>query len=198
MTDSRNEWIRRDGLAKRIEPKSTWADIAVPERQLQALRDLAASAVRPSRSSGGRQSDITTTAAHGLVALFSGVNNTGKIMAAEVLARELHLELHRIDLTRVVSKYIGETEKNLSQIFAASAAGNAILFFDEADALFGKRTEVKDSHDRYANIEISYFLQRVEEYHGPVILAADGAHEWTPAVRERIGFFVEFSLHDTH
>jgi len=188
MTDSRNESIRRDGLAKRIEPKSTWADIAVPEHQLQLLRTLAASAARPSHGSAN----------HGIVALFSGVNSTGKIMAAEVLARELHLDLQRIDLTRVVSKYIGETEKNLSQIFAASAAGNAILYFDEADALFGKRSEVKDSHDRYANIEIGYFLQRLEEYHGPVILATDIPHEWTPAVRERIRFVVEFSPHNTH
>lgn len=115
-------------------------------------------------------------------------------MAAEVVARDLHLELYRIDLTRVVSKYIGETEKNLSHIFAEAAASRAILFFDEADVLFGKRSEVKDSHDRYANIEVSYFLQRVEEYRGLVILAAESSHECAHALPPHKTFVVEFAL----
>ena len=115
-------------------------------------------------------------------------------MAAEVLARELHLGLYRIDLTRVVSKYIGETEKNLSRIFTDAATSGAILFFDEADALFGKRSEVKDSHDRYANIEVNYFLQRVEEHRGLVILATKTPNELAPALPPSIGFVVKFSL----
>jgi len=130
------------------------------------------------------------------MALFTGPSGTGKTMAAEVLARDLHLGLYRIDLTRVVSKYIGETEKNLSRIFAEAAPNGAILFFDEADALFGKRSEVKDSHDRYANIEVDYFLQRVEEHRGLVILATKTPLEWPPALPPRISFVVEFPLPD--
>jgi SpoVK/Ycf46/Vps4 family AAA+-type ATPase len=129
------------------------------------------------------------------MALFTGPSGTGKTMAAEVLARELHLGLYRIDLTRVVSKYIGETEKNLSRIFTDAATSGAILFFDEADALFGKRSEVKDSHDRYANIEVNYFLQRVEEHRGLVIFAAE-PHELAPAFSSRIDFIVQFSSPD--
>ncbi len=126
------------------------------------------------------------------MALFTGPSGTGKTMAAEVLARELHLGLYRIDLTRVVSKYIGETEKNLSRIFTDAATSGAILCFDEADALFGKRSEVKDSHDRYANIEVNDFLQRVEEHRGLVILASNAPLEWPPALQPPIGFVVDF------
>ena len=127
------------------------------------------------------------------MALFAGPSGTGKTTAAEVLARDLHLELYRVDLTRVVSKYIGETEKNLSRIFTEAAASRAILFFDEADALFGKRSEVKDSHDRYANIEVSYFLQRVEEHRGLVIIGSTAPLEWPPVSPTPIAFVVEFS-----
>ena len=109
----------------------------------------------------------------GISALFAGESGTGKTMAAEVIANELRLDLYRIDLSEVVNKYIGETEKNLRRIFDAAEDGGAILFFDEADALFGKRTEVKDSHDRYANIEINYLLQRMEAYRGLAILATN-------------------------
>jgi SpoVK/Ycf46/Vps4 family AAA+-type ATPase len=109
----------------------------------------------------------------GITALFSGASGTGKTLAAEVLATELHLDLYRIDLSQVVSKYIGETEKNLRRIFDAAEEGGAILLFDEADALFGKRSEVKDSHDRYANLEISYLLQRMEAYRGLAILTSN-------------------------
>src|SRR5918999_530797 len=105
----------------------------------------------------------------GMGALFAGPSGTGKTMAAEVLARELELDLYRIDLSSVVSKYIGETEKNLRRVFDAAEEGGAILLFDEADALFGKRSEVKDSHDRYANIEVSYLLQRMDSYRGLAI-----------------------------
>jgi len=194
MHESRNDRTRHEDPARRIEPVSTWADIAVGEQQLRVLRELAASAVHVLQVFEDQQSEIKNLPDRGIIALFTGPSGTGKTMAAEVLARDLHLELYRIDLTRVVSKYIGETEKNLSRIFAGAAAGRAILFFDEADALFGKRSEVKDSHDRYANIEVSYFLQRVEEHRGLVIIAAKARLEWPPASPPRIDSVVEFSL----
>ena len=124
--------------------------------------------------------------------LFAGPSGTGKTMAAEIIAAELGLELYKIDLSTVVSKYIGETEKNLSRIFAEAETSNAILFFDEADALFGKRSEVKDSHDRYANIEIGYLLQRMEEYDGVVILATNLRKNMDEAFVRRLQFTVEF------
>jgi SpoVK/Ycf46/Vps4 family AAA+-type ATPase len=194
MHESRNDRTRLENLAQKIEPASTWADTAVPEQQLRVLRELAAYAAHRSQVSEDRRSEIQSLP--GRIALFTGANGTGKTMAAEALAGDLHLELYRIDLTRVVSKYIGETEKNLSRIFTEAAASGAILFFDEADALFGKRSEVKDSHDRYANIEVSYFLQQVEEYRGLVILAAEPSPEWAPALPQHVGFVVEFPLPD--
>jgi SpoVK/Ycf46/Vps4 family AAA+-type ATPase len=124
--------------------------------------------------------------------LFAGPSGTGKTMAAEIIAGELGLELYKIDLSTVVSKYIGETEKNLSRIFTEAETSNAILFFDEADALFGKRSEVKDSHDRYANIEIGYLLQRMEEYEGVVILATNFRKNMDEAFVRRLHFTVEF------
>jgi SpoVK/Ycf46/Vps4 family AAA+-type ATPase len=125
-------------------------------------------------------------------ALFSGPSGTGKTMAAEVLAHDLQLDLYKVDLSGVVSKYIGETEKNLAKIFAEAETGNAILFFDEADALFGKRTEVSDAHDRYANIETSYLLQRIEDYQGVVILATNLRQNIDEAFTRRIRFVVQF------
>jgi len=128
----------------------------------------------------------------GLSVLFAGPSGTGKTMAAEIIAGELGLDLYKIDLSTVVSKYIGETEKNLSRIFIEAETSNAILFFDEADALFGKRSEVKDSHDRYANIEIGYLLQRMEEYEGVVILATNFRKNMDEAFVRRLHFTVEF------
>src|SRR5204862_146298 len=125
-----------------------------------------------------------------------GVSGTGKTMAAEVLANELRLDLFRIDLSSVVSKYIGETEKNLARLFDAAECGNAILLFDEADALFGKRSEVKDSHDRYANIEVSYLLQRMEAYRGLAILTTNMKQALDPAFTRRIRFVVQFPFPD--
>ena len=196
MRESQKNRIGLEDLAQRIESVSTWADVAVPEQQLRVLRELAAHAAHRLQVSEDRQPEVNSLTHCGIVALFTGASGTGKTVAAEALARDLHLELYRIDLTRVVSKNIGETEKNLSRIFTEAAASGAILFFDEADALFGKRSEVKDSHDRYANIEVSYFLQRLEEYRGLVILAAEPSREWVPALPPRIGFVVEFSLPD--
>jgi SpoVK/Ycf46/Vps4 family AAA+-type ATPase len=130
----------------------------------------------------------------GIGALFAGESGTGKTMTAEVLARELRLNLYRIDLSSVVSKYIGETEKNLRRVFDAAEGGGTILFFDEADALFGKRSEVKDSHDRYANIEINYLLQRMEGYRGLAILATNRRAALDPAFVRRLRFIVEFDF----
>jgi vesicle-fusing ATPase len=131
-----------------------------------------------------------------MTALFAGPSGTGKTMAAEVLANELQLDLYRIDLSQVVSKYIGETEKNLNRIFGAAEANGAILLFDEADALFGKRSEVKDSHDRYANVEISYLLQRMEAYRGPAILTTNFRSSLDLAFLRRLRFVVEFPFPD--
>jgi SpoVK/Ycf46/Vps4 family AAA+-type ATPase len=129
-------------------------------------------------------------------ALFAGVSGTGKTMTAEVLARELGLDLYKIDLSSLVSKYIGETEKNLDRIFRAAQTSNAILFFDEADALFGKRSEVKDAHDRYANIEVAYLLQKTEEHDGFVILATNLAQNMDEAFKRRMNYTVEFPFPD--
>ncbi len=128
----------------------------------------------------------------GISVLFSGESGTGKTLAAEVLAHELRMNLYRIDLSAVVSKYIGETEKNLRRLFDAAENGGAILFFDEADALFGKRSEVKDSHDRYANIEINYLLQRMEAYRGLAILATNMKSALDTAFLRRLRFIVHF------
>ncbi len=132
----------------------------------------------------------------GIAALFAGESGTGKTMAAEVLAGHLGLGLYRIDLAGVVSKYIGETEKNLRSIFDAAERGGAILFFDEADALFGKRSEVKDSHDRYANIEVNYLLQRMEDFRGLAILATNRKSSLDSAFVRRLRFIVDFPLPD--
>src|SRR5262249_3189873 len=129
----------------------------------------------------------------GITALFSGGSGTGKTMAAEVIANALGLDLYRIDLARVVSKYIGETEKNLDKIFTAAANSNAILIFDEADALFGKRSEIKDAHDRYANLEISYLLQKFEQYDGIAILATNLSDNLDQAFTRRLAFSIHFS-----
>jgi hypothetical protein len=164
---------RLELLAQRLEPKTSWDDIVLPEETIQLLRQIANQVAQRSRvydEWGFRQK---MSRGLGINALFAGDSGTGKTMATEVLANHLSLSLYRIDLSAVVSKYIGETEKNLRRLFDAAEDGGAILFFDEADALFGKRSEVKDSHDRYANIEINYLLQRMESYRGLAILATN-------------------------
>jgi SpoVK/Ycf46/Vps4 family AAA+-type ATPase len=132
----------------------------------------------------------------GTTALFAGPSGTGKTLAAEVLAGELGLDLYQVDLSAVVSKYIGETEKNLGRLFDAAEQGSAVLLFDEADALFGKRTEIKDSHDRWANLEVSYLLQRMEAYSGPAILTTNLKSNLDPAFVRRLGFIVRFPFPD--
>jgi hypothetical protein len=181
-----------DDLAQRIDPDAGWADLVLPPPQLAMLRQVAAQVRWRTRvyddwgfaAGGGR--------GRGISALFAGPSGTGKTMAAEVLARELRLDLFRIDLSAVVSKYIGETEKNLRRVFAAAERGGAVLLFDEADALFGRRTEVKDSHDRFANIEISYLLQRMEAYRGLAILTTNQRRAIDDAFLRRLRFVVEF------
>ena len=188
---------RLDDLAQRIEPVAIWNDLVLPESQRQILRDVAAH-VRQ-RVQVYETWGFAAKGARGLgiSALFTGASGTGKTMAGEVLANELRLDLYRIDLSQVVSKYIGETEKNLRRVFDAAEEGGAILLFDEADALFGKRSEVKDSHDRYANIEVSYLLQRMEAYRGLAILTTNMKNALDAAFLRRIRFVVQFPFPDT-
>jgi ATP-dependent 26S proteasome regulatory subunit len=187
---------RLDNLAQRIQPAASWDDLVLPESQKQTLREIAAQ-VRH-RTTVYETWEFATRSSNGLgiSALFAGASGTGKTMAAEVLAQELNLDLYRIDLSQVVSKYIGETEKNLRRVFDAAETGGAILLFDEADALFGKRSEVKDSHDRYANIEVSYLLQRMEAYRGLAILTTNLRSAIDPAFLRRIRFVVQFPFPD--
>ena len=187
---------RLEDLAGRIESPMVWDDLILPESSRQILGDIAAHLRQKSRVYEGWGFASKTARGLGLSALFYGASGTGKTMAAEVIANELHLDLFRIDLSSVVSKYIGETEKNLRRVFDAVEEGGAILLFDEADALFGKRSEVKDSHDRYANIEVSYLLQRMEAYRGLAILTTNMKNVLDPAFLRRIRFVVQFPFPD--
>jgi len=181
-------------IAQRLSQPYTRSDLVLPQALLDEL-DLAAAWTRNRRRvfedwGFGRRIAL----GRGLTALFSGDPGTGKTMTAQVLARELGLDLYRVDLSRVMSKYIGETEKNLSRLFDDARASGAILFFDEADALFGKRTEVKDAHDRYANIEIGYLLQRMEEHTGTTILATNRVGDLDEAFTRRFHFILDFPM----
>ncbi|HYW47841.1 MAG TPA: ATP-binding protein [Bryobacteraceae bacterium] len=187
---------RLEGLAQRIEPAAGWDDLVLPEKQKGILAHIAVHVRRRARVYGEWGFASKGTRGLGISALFAGPSGTGKTMAGEVLANELRLDLFRIDLSQVVSKYIGETEKNLRRVFDAAEEGAAILLFDEADALFGKRSEVKDSHDRYANIEVSYLLQRMEAYRGLAILTTNRKSALDPAFLRRIRFVVEFPFPD--
>ena len=187
---------RLDDLAQRIESTATWDDLVLPEQQRQVLREIAIHVRQRARVYETWGFATRGTRGLGISALFAGASGTGKTMAAEVLANELRLDLYRIDLSQVVSKYIGETEKNLRRVFDAAEEAGAILLFDEADALFGKRSEVKDSHDRYANIEISYLLQRMEAYRGLAILTTNMKSALDSAFLRRIRFVVQFPFPD--
>ena len=179
-------------LARKIEPRYDWEDIILPNDQLSLLHEIVDTVRgRPlvlEEWGVGRK----LASSSGVTVLFSGPPGTGKTMGAEVLAIELGLDLYKIDLSTVVSKYIGETEKNLEKIFNEAQSSNAILFFDEADAIFGKRSEVKDAHDRYANVEISYLLQRMEIYDGVAILATNLRANLDEAFTRRLQFAVDF------
>jgi hypothetical protein len=183
-------------LAQRVEPTEGWDDIVLPAEQATQLREVAARV--------GDQGTVyeewgfaeTATLGNGLVALFSGPSGTGKTMAAEVVAADAGLGLYKVDLSAVVSKYVGETESNLGEIFDEAADSDAILLFDEADALFGERSDVSDAHDRYANVEVNYLLQRVEEHDGTVLLTTNLEANIDDAFRRRIHVSVEFPFPD--
>ncbi|HEX8262344.1 MAG TPA: ATP-binding protein, partial [Allosphingosinicella sp.] len=186
---------RMDDLARRVEGRAEWKDLILPEAQLRTLRAMAAqvrhrATVYESWGFGARSMGRGL----GISALFAGPSGAGKTLAGEVLGAELELDVYRIDLSAIVSKWIGETEKNLRRVFDAAEEGCAILQFDEADALFGKRSEVKDSHDRHANIEVSYLLQRLEEYRGLSILTTNLKNNIDPAFLRRIRFIVDFGF----
>jgi len=187
---------RLDELAQRIKPVATWDNLVLPNREHQMLKEIAAQVKQRSKVYDIWGFAVRGANGLGISTLFAGASGTGKTMAAEVLAHELRLDLYRIDLSQVVSKYIGETEKNLRKVFDAAEAGGAILLFDEADALFGKRSEVKDSHDRYANIEVSYLLQRMEAYRGLAILTTNMKSAIDIAFLRRIRFVVQFPFPD--
>lgn len=181
-----------DVLAQRLDSKATWEDIVLPEEEEGLLHQIAEQVRQRHRVYQDWGFENRMNRGLGISALFAGESGTGKTMAAEVIANALDLDLYRIDLSAVVSKYIGETEKNLRRLFDAAEDGGAILFFDEADALFGKRSEVKDSHDRYANIEINYLLQRIEAFRGLAILATNMRSALDQAFVRRLRFIVTF------
>jgi hypothetical protein len=187
---------RLDELAQRIDATATIDDLVIPDELRLALRDIAAQVRQRLRVYETWGFAAKGSRGLGVSALFTGASGTGKTMAAEVLANELELDLYRIDLSQVINKYIGETEKNLRRVFDAAEEGGAILLFDEADALFGKRSEVKDSHDRYANIEVSYLLQRMEAYRGLAILTTNMKTALDNAFLRRIRFVLQFPFPD--
>jgi hypothetical protein len=185
-----------ESLAQRIDVAAAWSDIVLPSSQVETLRQIVIhvrqrSLVYHRWGFAGKHARSL-----GLTVLFAGASGTGKTMAAEILAAELDLDLYRVDLAAVVSKWVGETEKNLRAIFDGAAQSGAVLLFDEADALFGKRSEVRDSHDRYANLEISYLLQQMEAYRGIAILTTNMQHALDAAFMRRIRFIVQFPFPD--
>ena len=188
--------VRLDGLAERIDPVATWDDLVLPAAHTRLLHELTRH-VRHRAQVYERWGFVApSTRGLGVTALFAGDSGTGKTLAAEVIARELGLDLYRIDLATTVSKYIGETEKNLRTLFTAGEASGAVLLFDEADALFGKRGEVKDAHDRYANLEVAYLLQRMESYRGLAILTTNLRSNVDRAFLRRLRFVVQFPFPD--
>jgi hypothetical protein len=186
-----------DELAQRIIPSADWHDLVIPPATEQILREISAHVRQKYTVYQSWGFAAKNGRGLGISALFAGASGTGKTLAAEVLAQELRLDLYRIDLSSVISKYIGETEKNLRRVFDAAEEGGTILLFDEADALFGKRSDVKDSHDRYANIEVSYLLQRMECYPGLAILTTNLKSSLDKAFLRRIRFAVQFPFPDT-
>jgi SpoVK/Ycf46/Vps4 family AAA+-type ATPase len=183
-------------VAQKITPRQRFDDLVLPQDSLAQLHEMAARVTSGElvleRWGFGKRMSL----GRGVTALFSGPPGTGKTMAAEVVAGALGLDLYRIDLAQVVSKYIGETEKNLNAVFSAAEDSNAILFFDEADALFGRRSEVQDAHDRYANIEVAYLLQKMEQYEGAAILATNLRQNLDEAFMRRLSFVINFPFPD--
>jgi SpoVK/Ycf46/Vps4 family AAA+-type ATPase len=183
---------RLSSLARKLNPRYGWADIVLPVDQIRLLHEIVNTVRQRPRVLDEWGIGRKLASSRGVTILFAGPPGTGKTMAAEVIAGELGLDLYKIDLSTVISKYIGETEKNLERIFNEAETSNAILFFDEADSLFGKRSEVRDSHDRYANIEISYLLQRMEAYDGVTMLATNLRANLDEAFTRRLQFAVDF------
>jgi len=188
---------RLDELAQRINPRAGWASLVLPEAQLGTLKQLAAQVRQRIRVYADWGFAAQGERGLGISALFFGESGVGKTLAGEVLAHELGLDLYRIDLSAVVSKYIGETEKNLKRVFDAAEDSGAVLLFDEADALFGKRSEVSDARDRYANIEVGYLLQRMEAYRGLAVLTTNQRAALDPAFLRRLRFVLQFPFPDT-
>jgi len=184
--------LRLGKLAKKVAPRYEWADLILPSDRIEQLQEICSRIRFTHVVNDSWGFDRRVAAAPGVTALFAGESGTGKTLAAEVIARDLGLLLYKIDLSSVVSKYIGETEKNLSAIFEEAHMSNAVLFFDEADALFGKRSEVKDAHDRYANLEVAYLLQQLETYEGVAILATNLRQNLDEAFTRRLSFLVDF------
>ncbi|MEM9264312.1 MAG: ATP-binding protein [Cyanobacteria bacterium P01_F01_bin.13] len=187
---------RLDELAQRLEARATWESLVLPEKERHIIQEISAHVAQRARvyedwGFGGKSGRGL-----GISALFAGASGTGKTTAAEVIAHDLNLDLYRIDLSAVVSKYIGETEKNLRRIFDAAEGGGVILLFDEADSLFGKRSDVNDSKDRYANMEVSYLLQRMESYRGLAILTTNLKNSMDQAFLRRLRFVVQFPFPD--
>jgi SpoVK/Ycf46/Vps4 family AAA+-type ATPase len=180
------------GLAHKIEPRYNWEDLVLPETPITMLHELVGMVKSRPRVLEEWGLGRKLTSSMGVSALFTGPPGTGKTLAAQIIANELGIDLYRIDLSTIVSKYIGETEKNLERIFNEAQTSNAILFFDEADAIFGKRSEVKDAHDRYANIEVGYLLQRMEAYDGVAILATNLRANLDEAFTRRLQFIINF------
>jgi SpoVK/Ycf46/Vps4 family AAA+-type ATPase len=185
-----------DDLAQRVESTAGLDDIVLPSLQLALLLDIVAHVRHRTLVYGEWGMSGTSTAGLGSTALFAGPSGTGKTLAASVVANALSLDLYRVDLSQAVSKYIGETEKNLHRIFQAATDSGAVLLFDEADALFGKRGEVRDSHDRYANMEVSYLLQAMESYRGLAILTTNMRGALDAAFLRRLRFVVDFPFPD--
>ena len=184
------------GLAVRVRSRAGWNDLVLPAASLERVQEVSAAIRNQRRIYAEWGFARRLPQSQGVKALFLGEPGTGKTMAAGVIAADLGLDLYKIDLSGVVSKYIGETEKNLDRIFEAARSSNAILFFDEADALFGKRSEVRDAHDRYANIELAYLLQKLEEFPGTVFLASNLGANIDAAFSRRMQYVVEFPLPD--
>jgi ATPase family protein associated with various cellular activities (AAA)/winged helix domain-containing protein len=192
----RDTRARLDALARRIEPRAGWDDLVLPSECKRVLRCITNQVRHRARVHDEWGFAAASARGLGISVLFEGGSGTGKTMAAEVIARDLGLDLYHIDLSSVVSKYIGETEKNLARLFEAAEGSGSILLFDEADALFGKRSDVKDSHDRYANIEVSYLLQRMESYGGLAILTTNLKSALDTAFLRRLRFIVSFPIPD--
>jgi SpoVK/Ycf46/Vps4 family AAA+-type ATPase len=187
---------RLAGLADKVDRLATWSDLILPQDMIDSLRELIARVQHRDTVLRGWGMERVSSSARAVTALFQGGPGTGKTLAAGVLARELGYDLYRVDISRVMSRWLGETEKNLARIFDAASDGETILLFDEADTLFGRRTEVKSSHDRYANVETNYLLQRLDSWTGIAVLTTNFGTSIDPAFRRRLTLQLQFPFPD--